>query len=159
MAITDHHRVLRVKFNGHHLKHDGSVRFDGRVTGLSYAADGSLWASSRGTRGGVSEELLLTAISSIADLPAEIVVEIEQALGKLPEPTGTPGFIQQVWSPGGQFAAGDQIKFPSSSRIAEGIAPLTGPLSSGMWVRSANQPLFLPSAPFSPDGLNAVLGS
>ena len=159
VAITDHHRVLRVKFNGHHLKHDGSVRFDGRVTGLSYAADGSLWASSRGTRGGVSEELLLTAISSIAGLPAEIFVEIEQALGKLPEPTGTPGFIQQVWSPGGQFAAGDQITFPSSSRIAEGIAPLTGPLSSGMWVRSANQPLFLPSAPFSPDGLNAVLGS
>ena len=159
VAIADHHRVLKVTFNGHHLKHDGDMRLEGQVKSFSFAADGSLWVASRGKFGAIKEQLFLSIISSIGGMPLELYVELEQALGNLPEPEGKPGFIQQIWTPWQPFVAGEKLEFAGSTRMAAGVnAPLAAPISSGMWVRSANEPLFLPSTPFQPHGLAAVFG-
>jgi formylglycine-generating enzyme required for sulfatase activity len=168
VAIADHHRVLKVTFNGHHLKHDGDVRLEGQVKSFSFAADGALWVASRGKFGAIKETLILSAISTmegIVGIPlegrmsTELYVEVEQGLGNLPEPEETPGFIQKIWTPWQPFVAGEKIEFAPSTRMAAGVnAPLAAPISSGMWVRSANQPLFLPSKPFQPHGLTAVFG-
>ena len=159
VAIADHHRVLRVTFNGKHLKHDGDMRLEGQVKSFSFAADGALWVASRGKFGAIKEQLFLSMISGLIGTAEEIIVEIEQALGNLPEPEGKPGFIQQIWTPWQPFVAGEKLEFPASTRMAAGVnAPLAAPISSGMWVRSGNEPLFLPSAPFRPHGLAAVFG-